>query len=82
MFSFLPGIPGLDDLRSLGRKVDTARHHGVPNGCVLELDLQTVPPETGGFDPMAIIRRRQAAGAAGGRRRRFTGPPRTTGSRG
>jgi protease IV len=55
MFDFLPGIPGLDDLRSLGRKVDTARHHGVPNGCVLELDLLHVPPETGGFDPLALI---------------------------
>jgi protease IV len=55
MFDFLPGIPGLDDLRSLGRKVDTARHHGVPNGCVLELDLLHVPPETGGFDPVAMI---------------------------
>jgi protease-4 len=55
MFSFVPGIPGRDDLRSLGRKVDTARHHGVPNGCVVELDLQAVPPETGGFDPLAII---------------------------
>ena len=55
MFSFLPGIPGADDLRSLARKVDTARHHGVPNGCVLELDLLSAPPETSGFDPMAII---------------------------
>ena len=55
MFDFLPGMPGLDDLRSLGRKVDTARHHGVPNGCVLELDLLHVPPETGGFDPLAMI---------------------------
>src|ERR1700757_3704296 len=55
MFSFVPGIPGLDDLRSLGRTVDTARHHGVPNGCVLELDLLAAPPETGGFDPLAII---------------------------
>ena len=55
MFSFLPGIPGPDDLRSLARKVDTARHHGVPNGCVLELDLLVAPPETSGFDPMAII---------------------------
>jgi protease IV len=55
MFSFLPGIPGADDLRSLVRKVDTARHHGVPNNCVLELDLLTAPPETSGFDPMAII---------------------------
>jgi protease IV len=55
MFSFLPGIPGADDLRSLARKVDTARHHGVPNNCVLELDLLTAPPETSGFDPIAII---------------------------
>src|SRR6201997_2377355 len=55
MFTFVPGIPGLDDLRSLGRKVDTARHHGVPNGCVLELDLLAAPPETGGFAPLAII---------------------------
>src|ERR1700747_1849650 len=55
MFSFLPGIPGLDDLWSLGRKVDTVRHHGVPDGCVQELDLQHVPPETSGFDPLAIV---------------------------
>lgn len=55
MLSFLPGIPGADDLRSLARKLDTARHHGVPNGCVLELDLMAAPPETVGFDPMAII---------------------------
>ncbi len=54
MFSFV-GIPGLDDLRSLGRKVDTARHHGVPNGCVLELDLLSEPPESRGFDPFAVI---------------------------
>jgi protease-4 len=60
MFAFLPGIPGADDLRNLARRVDTARHHGVPNGCVLELDLQVVPHETGGFDPFAII-------ASGGR---------------
>jgi protease IV len=60
MFDFLPGIPGADDLRSVARKVDTARHHGVPNGCVLELDLLSVPAETGGFDPLAMI-------AAGGR---------------
>jgi protease-4 len=55
MFSFLPGMPGADDLRSLVRKVDTARHHGVPDGCVLELDLLSAPPEASGFDPMAII---------------------------
>ncbi len=55
MFSFLPGIPGADDLRVLARKVDTARHHGVPDGCVLELDLLAAPPETSGFDPLSII---------------------------
>jgi protease IV len=60
MFAFLPGIPGTDDLRALARRVDTARHHGVPDGCVLELDLQSVPHETGGFDPLALI-------ASGGR---------------
>lgn len=55
MFAFLPGIPGIDDVRALGRRVDTARHHGVPGGCVLELDLMAAPPETGGFDPLAMI---------------------------
>ncbi len=55
MLAFLPGIPGIDDLRALGRRVDTARHHGVPAGCVLELDLQSAPQETGGFDPLAMI---------------------------
>ena len=55
MFTFLPGIPGADELRLLARKVDTARHRGVPNGCVLELDLQAVPHETAGFDPFAMI---------------------------
>ena len=60
MFSFLPGIPGTDELRALARRVDTARHHGVPSGCVLELDLLSVPHETAGFDPFAMI-------ASGGR---------------
>jgi protease-4 len=60
MFAFLPGIPGTDDLRALVRRVDTARHHGVPNGCVIELDLLSVPQETRGFDPFAMI-------ASGGR---------------
>jgi protease-4 len=55
MFSFLSGIPGTDDLRALARKVDTARHRGVPDGCVLELDLLSMPNETGGFDPFAVI---------------------------
>jgi len=55
MFSFLPDPPGLDDVRALARRVDTARHHGVPNGCVLELDLRVAPPETSGLDPLALI---------------------------
>jgi protease IV len=55
MFTFLPGIPGPDDLRALARRVDTARHHGVPNGCVIELDVLSVPHEIGGFDPFALI---------------------------
>ncbi|MFG1930211.1 signal peptide peptidase SppA [Mycobacterium sp. NPDC048908] len=55
MFAFLSGIPGADDLRNLVKRVDTARHHGVPSGCVLELDLQAMPQETGGFDPFAMI---------------------------
>ncbi|CRZ16086.1 signal peptide peptidase SppA [Mycolicibacterium neworleansense] len=55
MFAFLPGLPGQDDLKTLVRRVDTARHNGVPNGCVLELDLQSMPPETTGFDPLAVI---------------------------
>jgi protease-4 len=55
MFSLLSGVPGTDELRAFVRKVDTARHHGVPDGCVLELDLQSVPNETGGFDPLAML---------------------------
>ena len=55
MFSFLPDPPGIGDVRALARRVDTARHHGVPNGCVLELDLRAAPPETSGLDPLAII---------------------------
>ncbi|OBG30000.1 signal peptide peptidase SppA [Mycobacterium sp. E3198] len=55
MFGFLPSIPGVDEVRALAGRVDTARHHGVPNGCVLELDLRSTPPETAGFDPLAIL---------------------------
>ncbi|HWF28220.1 MAG TPA: signal peptide peptidase SppA [Mycobacterium sp.] len=59
MFAFLPSIPGIskwgDEVRALAGRVDTARHHGVPNGCVLEFSLRSVPPETTGFDPLAII---------------------------
>jgi protease-4 len=53
----LSGIPGLDDVRALARKVDTARHHGVPGGCILELNLDIVPPETVGFDPLVVLNR-------------------------
>jgi protease IV len=55
MFSFLPDPPGIDDVRAFARRVDTARHKGVPKGCVLELDLRAAPPETSGLDPLAII---------------------------
>ena len=59
MFAFLPSLPGFskwgDDVRALASRVDTARHHGVPNGCVLEFSLRSVPPESTGFDPLAII---------------------------
>jgi protease-4 len=55
MYSFLSDVPGTDELRAIVRKVDTARHHGVPSGCVLELDLQSVPPESSSFDPLAMI---------------------------
>lgn len=55
MFVFLPKPPGVDDVRMLARRVDTARHHGVPKGCVLEVDVRAAPPETGGLDPLAII---------------------------
>lgn len=53
MRSLLPGIP--DEVRGLVRRLDTARHHGVPSGCILELDLQAVPPETAGFDPVRLV---------------------------
>jgi protease-4 len=55
MYSFLSDVPGADELRAIVRKVDTARHHGVPSGCVLELDLQSVPLESSSFDPLAMI---------------------------
>jgi protease IV len=60
MFAFLSDPPGADGVRALARRVDTVRHHGVPKGCVLELDLRAAPPETSGLDPLAII-------SAGGR---------------
>src|SRR5271170_782262 len=55
MFAFLPDPPGIDDVRTFARRVDTARHHGVPKGCVLKLDLRVAPPEAGGVDPLTII---------------------------
>src|SRR5947209_2938657 len=59
MFALLPSLPCIaqwgDELRAVASLVDTARHHGVPNGCVLELNVRSVPPETSGFDPLAFI---------------------------
>ncbi|MBY0441770.1 MAG: signal peptide peptidase SppA [Mycobacteriaceae bacterium] len=55
MFVFLPNLPGADGMRALASRVDTARHHGVPNGCVLDLDLRSIPPETTGFDPLSFL---------------------------
>jgi protease-4 len=59
MLDFLPSLPGFldrtDDVRALVNRVDTARHQGIPNGCVLEFSLRSVPPESSGFDPLAII---------------------------
>jgi protease-4 len=53
----LPGIP--DDLRDYiktgVRRVDTARHNGVPQGCILELNLESVPSETAAFDPVRLV---------------------------
>jgi protease IV len=55
MFAFLPNPPGVNEVRALARRVDTARHHGVPKGCVLEFDLRATPPETSGLDPLSMI---------------------------
>ena len=57
MRSFLPGVPGEigESIKAGVRRIDTARHHGVPKGCILELDLQSVPPETAGFDPVRVL---------------------------
>ena len=55
MFGFLPSVPGVDDMRALVNRVDTARHHGIPTGCVIEFSLRSVPPETTGFDPLTIV---------------------------
>ena len=55
MFAFLPSLPGVNELRAVADRVDTARHRGVPNGCVLEFDVRSIPPETTGFDPLAVL---------------------------
>ncbi|OBA61714.1 signal peptide peptidase SppA [Mycobacterium sp. 1100029.7] len=55
MFAFLPSLPGVDEVRALAGRVDTVRHNGVPSGCVLEFNLRAVPPETPGFDPLALV---------------------------
>jgi len=53
MQTFLPGVPG--EMRAVVRRIDTARHRGVPKGVILELGLQSVPPETAGFDPVRFV---------------------------
>jgi protease IV len=55
MVNLLSDLPGGVDLKSVARTIDTAWHRGVPSGCVLELDLQEVPAESGGFDPIALV---------------------------
>ncbi|EUA92278.1 protease IV domain protein [Mycobacterium ulcerans str. Harvey] len=59
MFAFLPFLPSLssvgDDVHALAERVDTACHHGVPNGCILEFNLRTMLAESNGFDPFLII---------------------------
>ena len=47
---------GVRDFFTTGaRRIDTVRHHGVPGDCILELDLQSPPPETAGFDPVRFV---------------------------
>src|SRR5271156_1460632 len=79
MFAFLPDPPGIDDVRTFARRVDTARHHGVPKGCVLELDLRVAPPGAGGGGPPTnLLRAGPPPGGAPvprGRREPFPGPP-------
>jgi protease-4 len=55
MLSFLvpDGVRGV--LTTGVRKIDTVYHHGVPGDCILELDLQSAPPETAGFDPVRFV---------------------------
>jgi protease-4 len=57
MRSLLPELPDgvRDAIASGARRIDTVRHHGVPGGCILELDLQSAPPETAGFDPVRFV---------------------------
>ena len=68
MFAFLPGIPGADDLRTLARRVDTARHHGVPDGCVLEHPRSVLLGRTLAADrPLAFRRGPHSEGHRDGR---------------
>lgn len=46
-----------DFIKAGARRIDTARHHGVPKDCILEWDLQSLPPETAGLDPLRLINR-------------------------
>lgn len=57
MRSLLPGVP--DEVRGFlrtgARRIDAARHHGVPGDCILEVDLQSMPPEAAAFDPVRFV---------------------------
>ncbi len=55
MRSLLSDVPVRDIIRTGVRKIDTARHHGVPEGCILELNLQSLPPEVAAFDPVRLL---------------------------
>lgn len=55
MFVFRPTIPGPDVWCKVAGRVDTVLHRGVPQGCVIEMDIQSIPPEVGSFDPLTFI---------------------------
>src|ERR1700743_3808539 len=55
MFFFLPDPPGIDDVRALARRVDTARHHGGPNRRGHELHLWAARRQARGLEPFTTI---------------------------
>ena len=52
MFSLLSGVPGLDDLRGVARRIDTARHHGVPFMVVAPSSTVDLETTDGGAIPI------------------------------